>query len=205
MIGRLRRARLARWMFLRACRARLQRMGRAGLQGRGQARQGMGRAGPQGRGQARQGVGRAAAMESAYDTVGQYDATGREREITTESRESRRGMRRAGPQGRGEARRGMGRAGPRESPYDTVGQHDATGKESEMIVESQTERRRAALEAVFEEMEGHEEEFLQDGSPRVENVNTRLSARGEQGGATRREISETFDTWKKRREPDSNC
>jgi hypothetical protein len=62
------------------------------------------------------------------------------------------------------------------------------------------DRRRAALEAVFEEMEGHEEEFLDDGRPRVENVNTRLSARGEQVGATRREVDEAFDAWKRRRE-----
>jgi hypothetical protein len=58
------------------------------------------------------------------------------------------------------------------------------------------ERRRAALEAVFAELQ--EDEFLQDGMPRVENVNSRLSARGEEAGATRREIDEAFESWKKR-------
>jgi hypothetical protein len=61
-------------------------------------------------------------------------------------------------------------------------------------------RRRAALEAVFSAMEGHEEEFLDDGRPRVENVNTRLSARGGQVGTTRREVDEAFDAWKRGRE-----
>jgi hypothetical protein len=60
------------------------------------------------------------------------------------------------------------------------------------------ERRRAALEAVFAELQ--EDEFLQDGMPRVENVNTRLSARGEEAGATRREIDEAFERWQKRQE-----
>jgi hypothetical protein len=62
------------------------------------------------------------------------------------------------------------------------------------------ERRRTALEAVFAELQ--EDEFLQDGTPRVENVNTRLSARGEEAGATRREIDEAFESWKKRQESD---
>jgi len=56
--------------------------------------------------------------------------------------------------------------------------------------------RRAALFAVFDEMEGHEEEFLQDGRPRVENVNDRLSTPSEQGNATRTEIDEAFTAWR---------
>jgi hypothetical protein len=56
--------------------------------------------------------------------------------------------------------------------------------------------RRAALFAVFDEMAGQEEEFLLDGRPRVENVNSRLSTRGQNADATRREIDEAFAAWK---------
>lgn len=59
--------------------------------------------------------------------------------------------------------------------------------------------RRAALFAVFDEMEGHHGEFLQDGRPRVENVNDRLSTRSAEGGATRKEIDEVFTAWKQSR------
>ena len=61
------------------------------------------------------------------------------------------------------------------------------------------ETRRAALFAVFDEMAEHQEEFLQDGRPRVESVNDRLSARGQQVSATRKEIDEAFEAWKQGR------
>ena len=55
--------------------------------------------------------------------------------------------------------------------------------------------RRAALFAVFDEMEGHNEEFLHDGRSRVENVNDRLSTHGQEADATRKEIDEAFTAW----------
>ena len=62
--------------------------------------------------------------------------------------------------------------------------------------------RRTALFAVFDEMEGHKEEFLDDGRPRVENVNNRLSTRGQGAGATRKEIDQAFTAWKQRHASD---
>jgi len=59
--------------------------------------------------------------------------------------------------------------------------------------------RRAALFAVFDEMEGQEEEFLSDGRPRVENVNERLRAHGQEENATRQEIDEAFAAWRQSR------
>ena len=56
--------------------------------------------------------------------------------------------------------------------------------------------RRTALFGVFDEMEGHNEEFLQDGRPRVENVNDRLSTHGQEADATRKEIDEAFTAWR---------
>lgn len=63
--------------------------------------------------------------------------------------------------------------------------------------------RRAAFFAVFDEMEGHEENFLQDGKPRVEAVNDRLSASGQRAGATRNEIDEAFEAWEQSRNPEA--
>lgn len=64
--------------------------------------------------------------------------------------------------------------------------------------------RRAALFAVFDEMEEHEQEFLQDGKPRVEAVNDRLNARGQRASATRNEIDEAFEAWMQSRNPEAD-
>jgi hypothetical protein len=48
-------------------------------------------------------------------------------------------------------------------------------------------------------MEGQEEEFLSDGRPRVENVNERLRAHGQEENATRQEIDEAFAAWRQSR------
>jgi hypothetical protein len=56
--------------------------------------------------------------------------------------------------------------------------------------------RRTVLCAVFDEMEGQEEEFLRDGRPRVENVNERLRDHGQEANATRTEIDEAFAAWR---------
>ncbi len=56
--------------------------------------------------------------------------------------------------------------------------------------------RRTVLCAVFDEMEGQEEEFLRDGRPRVENVNERLRDHGQEANATRTEIDEVFAAWR---------
>jgi hypothetical protein len=70
-------------------------------------------------------------------------------------------------------------------------------------VQAPRENRGAALQAVFGEMP--KEEFLQDGRPRVESVNERLHARGHEVDATRNEIDEAFEIWKRTQESDSNC
>lgn len=60
--------------------------------------------------------------------------------------------------------------------------------------------RRTALFAVFDEMEGQEEEFLRDGRPRVENVNDRLREHGQEANATRTEIDQAFAAWRQSRD-----
>ena len=60
--------------------------------------------------------------------------------------------------------------------------------------------RATALFAVFDEMEGQAEEFLNDGRPRVENVNERLRAHGQEANATRIEIDEAFAAWRQSRD-----
>lgn len=62
--------------------------------------------------------------------------------------------------------------------------------------------RRDLYFAIFDEMRGHDEEFLEDGRPRVENVNSRLSERIQDPGATRREIDEVFEVWQQSRNPE---
>jgi hypothetical protein len=59
--------------------------------------------------------------------------------------------------------------------------------------------RPTAFFAVFDEMQGQEEEFLNDGRPRVENVNERLREHGQEANATRPEIDEVFAAWRKSR------
>jgi hypothetical protein len=59
--------------------------------------------------------------------------------------------------------------------------------------------RRAALFAIFDEIAEQREAFLPDGRPRVESVNDRLSALGQQGDATQEEIDEAFEAWQQSR------
>jgi hypothetical protein len=62
--------------------------------------------------------------------------------------------------------------------------------------------RRDLFFTIFDEMQEHDEEFLEDGRPRVENVNSRLTERNQEPGATRREIDEVFEVWKQSRNPE---
>jgi hypothetical protein len=102
-----------------------------------------------------------------------------------------------------------GRERPRRRPQP--GSRPATQErpiQSGYAAERETtpERRRAALEAVFEEMQGHEEEFTREGRPLVARVRARLSdPKYGEISATGTEISEAFDAWKRRQESEESC
>jgi hypothetical protein len=81
--------------------------------------------------------------------------------------------------------------------------HRRSQQATRPLAQAPRESRRAALQAVFGEMP--QEDFLQDGRPRVESVNERLRARGIEAGASRNEIDEAFEIWKNRQQSNSSC